>query len=193
MTAYGQHFRAASQGDVPALRVAFVRSFWDDPVMRWLFPDDAQFRDGTVMTDFLRRMVAHGHSLVTPDVVAFSLWVPPGRPEVDIEPTSTDVPPDDLIAKFVVLRSALAGNTPEEPHWYLQMVGTHPDWQRRGIGSRLINEGLSWARRDGLGVYLETETAENVVYYRHLGFEVRSEWDVAEGGPHMWGMWHPAG
>ena len=193
MTAYGQHFRAASQGDVPALRVAFVRSFWDDPVMRWLFPDDAQFRDGTVMIDFLRRMVAHGHSLVTPDVVAFSLWVPPGRPEVDIEPTSTDVPPDDLIAKFMALRTALAENTPEEPHWYLQMVGTHPDWQRRGIGSRLINEGLSWARRDDLGAYLETETAENVVYYRHLGFEVRSEWDVAEGGPHMWGMWHPVG
>jgi GNAT superfamily N-acetyltransferase len=101
------------------------------------------------------------------------------------------MPPDDLLAKFVALREALAMNTPPEDHWYLQLVGTHPDWQRRGIGSRLINEGIEWARHEGLGVYLETETIENVAYYRHLGFDVRSEWDVAAGGPHMWGMWHP--
>jgi ribosomal protein S18 acetylase RimI-like enzyme len=98
-----------------------------------------------------------------------------------------------MLEKFMALREALATNTPEEHHWYLQMVGTHPDWQRRGIGSTMISEGLSWAVRDGLSVYLETETIENVAYYRHLGFEVRSEWDVAAGGPHMWGMRHPGG
>jgi GNAT superfamily N-acetyltransferase len=96
-----------------------------------------------------------------------------------------------LIAKFVALREAIVDNTPDEDHWYLQMVGTHPDWQRRGTARALIGRGLEWARRDGLGVYLETETVENVAYYRHLGFEVRTEWDVAAGGPHMWGMWHP--
>lgn len=161
--------------------------------MRWLFPDDDVFRDGTVMRDFFRRLVANGHALVTPDVAAFSLWIPPGRPEVDVEPTASVPPSDELVAKFIALRGALEVNTPGEEHWYLQMIGTHPDWQRRGIGSALINEGLSWARRDGLGVYLETETAENVAYYRHLGFEVRSEWDVDAGGPHMWGMWHEVG
>ena len=170
----------------------FARSFWDDPVMRWLFPDDEVFRDGTVMRDFFRRLVTHGHSYVTPDIVAFAMWIPPGRPEVEVEPTSTEMPPPELLAKFVALRSGLAENTPDETHWYLQMVGTHPDWQRQGIGSRMIGEGIERARTDGLPVYLETETAENVAYYRHLGFEVRTEWDVAEGGPHMWGMLHPA-
>lgn len=175
---------------MPAVCATFARSFWDDPVMRWLFPDDETFRDGTVMRDFFRRLIAHEHSLVTPDVVAFSLWIPPGRPEVEIESTATE-PPSDLLAKFIALRGALEANTPTDEHWYLQMVGTHPDWQRRGIGATLIYEGISWARRDGLGVYLETETPENVAYYRHLGFEVRTEWDVPEAGPHMWGMWHP--
>lgn len=159
--------------------------------MRWLFPDDDVFRDGTVMQDFFHRLLAHKKSFVTADVVAFALWIPPGRPEVDVESTASQMPPDDLLAKFVALREALAMNTPPEDHWYLQLVGTHPDWQRRGIGSRLINEGIEWARHEGLGVYLETETIENVAYYRHLGFDVRSEWDVAAGGPHMWGMWHP--
>jgi len=183
--------RTASDDDLAQIRTTFVRSFWEDPVVRWLFPDDDEFREGTMMIDFFRRLVAHGFSSVTPDVVAFALWIPPGRPEVEIEQSVTDSPTDELIGKFVALGEAVGANTPSEDHWYLQMIGTHPDWQRRGYGSQLISEGISRARRDGLGVYLETETIENVAYYRHLGFEVRSEWDVDAGGPHMWGMWHP--
>lgn len=160
--------------------------------MRWLFPNDASFEDGTVMKDFFRRLLAHEKSFITPDVVAFAMWIPPGRPDVEVESSSTELPPAELLAKFIALREAIAVNTPEENHWYLQIVGTHPDWQRRGIGAELIRQGLEWAQHDGLGVYLETETEENVAYYRHLGFEIRSEWDVAAGGPHMWGMWHPA-
>lgn len=186
------NFDVAHEGHISMICRTFARSFWDDPVMRWLFPDDDVFSDGTVMKDFFRRLIAHKHSLVTSDVVAFSLWIPPGRPEVEVGPTATEPPSAELMTKFIALREALVANTPEEEHWYLQMVGTHPDWQRQGIGSQLINEGIAWARRDRLGVYLETETAENVAYYRHLGFDVRTEWTVANGGPLMWGMWHPA-
>jgi ribosomal protein S18 acetylase RimI-like enzyme len=185
------NFVRADMSSVERICTTFASAFWDDPVMRWLFPDDEVFRDGTVMRDFFRRLITHGHSYVTPDIVAFAMWIPPGRPDVEVEPTSTEMPPPELLAKFIALRGAIADNTPDELHWYLQMVGTHPDWQRRGIGSRLIRNGIERAHHDGLPVYLETETAENVTYYRHLGFEVRSEWDVAEGGPHMWGMWHP--
>lgn len=186
-------FRRADANDFAAIKSTFVKSFWDDPVMRWLFPDDDDFSTTTTMDDFFHRLLAHECSLVTPDVVAYSLWIPPGRPDVHVEPVATEVPSDALITKFVALGGAIEENTPDDEHWYLQMIGTHPDWQRRGIGSMLIREGLSWAKRDGLGVYLETETVENVAYYRHLGFDVRTEWDVAAGGPHMWGMWHPAG
>lgn len=185
------HIRIATSDDVSLLCQTFARSFWHDPVMRWLFPDDDVFADGTVMEGFIRSLVSHQKGLVTPHVVAFCLWVPPGRPEAGDGDSSTELPPEELLRKLIALREALAAHTPPEDHWYLQLVGTHPDWQRRGIGTQLIREGMKWARQDGLGVYLETETIENVAYYRHLGFDVRSEWDVAEGGPHMWGMWHP--
>lgn len=181
----------ANESHLPLICRTFARSFWDDPVMRWLFPDDEVFRDGTVMKDFFRRLLAHRHSYVTPDVAAFAMWIPPGRPEVDVEPSTTrEVPSEEMISKFVALQQALVTNTPEDDHWYLQMVGTHPDWQRLGIGTRLIRQGIERATSDGLGIYLETETVENVAYYRHLGFEVRSEWMVSAGGPQMWGMWH---
>ena len=162
--------------------------------MRWLFPDDEEFRDGEVMKGFFRRLLAYKHAYVTSDVVAFALWIPPGRPEVEVEASETREPPSaELLSKFVALQQALLANTPDENHWYLQMVGTHPDWQRQGIGSQLIQQGIDRATNDGLGVYLETETIENVAYYRHLGFEVRSEWTVSAGGPPMWGLWHRGG
>jgi len=187
-------FRRAELDDFGVIKSTFMKAFWDDPIMRWLFPYDSQFRKLTGMADYLRKLVAYNHGLVTPDVVAFSLWIPPGRPDVEVEggTESTEVPTEELISKFVALMNSIVANTPREEHWYLQFVGTHPDWQGQGIGSMLIREGLSWARRDGLGVYLETETIENVAYYRHLGFEVRTEWDITSDGPHMWGMWHPA-
>ena len=44
------------------------------------------------------------------------------------------------------------------------------------------------ADADGVPCYLETETPENVAYYMHHGFDVRTEWDVPSDGPQMWGM-----
>jgi hypothetical protein len=54
-----------------------------------------------------------------------------------------------------------------------------------------MGEAFRIADEQGLPCYLETETAANVAYYRHHGFEVRSEWTLATDdadGPHMWGM-----
>ena len=51
------------------------------------------------------------------------------------------------------------------------------------------------ADAEDVACYLETETFGNVGYYRHHGFDLRSEWDVrtaGSDGPHMWGMLRPA-
>ena len=78
------------------------------------------------------------------------------------------------------------------------MLATHPDWQRTGYGAALMGEVFAIADTEGLGCYLETETEENVAYYRRHGFEVRTEWDLMTDdendrsqGPHQWGMWRP--
>ena len=83
-------------------------------------------------------------------------------------------------------------HTPPEPHWYLQMLATHPDWQRQGLGAALMAAMFERSDDQGLACYLETETVENVAYYRRHGFDVTAEWDIP-GGPHMWGMLRPAG
>ena len=91
---------------------------------------------------------------------------------------------------YAIIGTVLAEHTPAEPHWYLQLLATHPDWQRQGVGAALMGSMFERAAAEGLPCYLETETIGNVAYYRHHGFEVRSEWDVPTG-PHMWGMFRP--
>jgi GNAT superfamily N-acetyltransferase len=182
--------RRATVEDRPAISVTAMRAFADDPVMRWLYPEDDVFfaPGGEVFRPAMTGWIGLGEVWCTDDGVGAAIWIPPGRPEIDftVDPPAPEPPPDRL-ERFAILGPLMEENTPAEPHWYLQLLATHPDWQRRGIGAALMNVIFERADSEGLGCYLETETVENVAYYRHHGFDVRSEWDVPTG-PHMWGM-----
>lgn len=161
--------------------------------MRWLIPDDDEYEANhqVFFGNVARHWLATDSLWCTDDVVALAGWAPPGRPEVDPEGLVPIEHPPWRLARLRAFRDAQGANTPEEPHWYLNMLATHPDWQRQGLGAALM--AIVFERADGhaLPCYLETETAENVAYYRRHGFEVRTEWDLGVGdepGPHMWGM-----
>ncbi len=186
--------RRATADDRQTLCVTAMRAFVDDPVMRWLYPDDDEYLvpAGEVLRSGMTGWIKLGDVWCTDDGVGVAVWMPPGRPEVDftVDPPVAEPPPDRL-ERFAIIGPIMQEHTPPELHWYLQLLGTHPDWQRRGIGAAMMEVVFERARTDGLPCYLETETVENVSYYRHHGFEVRSEWDVPTG-PHMWGMLRPA-
>jgi ribosomal protein S18 acetylase RimI-like enzyme len=166
-------------------------AFADDPLMRWFYPDLEEYHAQcpSAFQYIARRSVALESTFTTDDAVAVAMFFPPGRPEVQVEPPPDAVPPSNqLRARFGVLRVVMAEQTPQEPHWYLNVLATHPDWQRQGLGAAVIEPIGEVCRHDGLPMYLETQTVANVAYYSHLGFEVRSEWDVPLDGPHLWGM-----
>jgi GNAT superfamily N-acetyltransferase len=187
--------RLADDADIARAARTVTRAFVDDPVMRWFFPDLADYEaNQPELASFMaRRWHAHGTLWCTDDAVAVAGWVPPGRPDVEVAPPAIEHPPW-RIERFVAIRTALAEHTPAEPHWYLNMLATHPDWQRQGLGGALMRVVFDLADGAGLPCYLETETVMNVGYYRHHGFDVRSEWDLRTDdadGPHMWGMLRP--
>ena len=78
---------------------------------------------------------------------------------------------------------------PSEPHWYLEGLGTHPDWQRRGIASAVLAPVLDVCDADGLPAYLETQKESNVPFYRRHGFEVVGTKQLPVGAPNIWLMW----
>lgn len=187
--------RRASAADLVRVARTASRAFADDPVMRWLFPDDDEYESShqIIFGNIARRWHATGSLWCSDDAAAIAGWVPPGRPEVDPAGVVEYEHPADRIERLGALRDAVAEHTPPEPHWYLNMLAAHPDWQRQGLGSALMAVGFEIAAADGVPCYLETETVDNVAYYRHHGFEVRSEWDLPLGGPHMWGMLREVG
>lgn len=204
--------RKALASETAQVSRTVMRAFWDDPVMRWLIPDDAEFESShqLMFASWVRHWLSLETIWVTDDIVGFAGWEPPPSSEAqarllnkvgnDVDELKTEllpgenlVHPTDRLERIRVLRSVMDENVPEHEYWHLNLLGTHPDWQRQGIGRRLMQPGFAEADRAGFPCYLETESMENVAYYRHHGFEVRSEWDVPLGGPHMWGMLRPVG
>ena len=56
------------------------------------------------------------------------------------EPAPTDHPEQRLGPLRRHRARSMAANTPAEPHWYLNLLATHPDWQRQGLGAALIDQ-----------------------------------------------------
>lgn len=185
--------RRAISSDIARAARTVSRAFAHDPVMRWLIPDDVDYEVNhqVIFGNILRGWLATDSLWCSDDAVAIAGWLPPGRPEVEVERVPFEHP-EWRKARFRAIGGVLDEHTPAAPHWYLNMLATRPDWQRQGLGGALMGKVFEIADGDGLPCYLETETKANVAYYRHHGFEVRSEWDVPLDGPHMWGMLRPA-
>ncbi len=103
----------------------------------------------------------------------------------------TDLPPDGIephVDDFLIIRSpqAAAGLEPligcaglevYENHALLRSLAVHPDFQRRGIGRKLVSRITESARGRGINhLYLLTETAED--FFRRLGFDLVEREDI---------------
>jgi len=193
--------RRAEERDRAAAVDTLVRAFAEDPMIRFLAPDDAAC--ARVAAAFFGclfdlRVDGGGEVRVTDDVSAASLWNPPGGNRHGSEHVEAvwskhvlpqlDAEERERMDEFDV---ALSSIHPEEPHWYLGVVGVHPDRQGEGLGSAVIRAILDDPMAVGTPAYLVTATERNVPVYEHLGFAVCAETDLPNG-PHLWGMWRPA-
>ena len=57
-------------------------------------------------------------------------------------------------------------------HYYLMVIGVEPEFQGKGIGSRLMQVGLDRADDEELECYLETVTEEDVEFYKKHDFDI---------------------
>lgn len=76
---------------------------------------------------------------------------------------------------FQNLSMSLRKQFAKDPHWYLDVIGTSPSCRGSGIASKLMLPILDRAKKDGVSVYLETQTKDNIGVYRHFGFQVIAE------------------
>jgi GNAT superfamily N-acetyltransferase len=92
----------------------------------------------------------------------------------------------ELLARFD------AAHPRDEPHYYLSLLGTHPDDRGKGIGMALLEHDLALIDADGFPAYLESSNPANNHRYAGVGFEEVGGFSYPGGDPVVTTMWRPA-
>jgi len=186
--------RPAGARDRSRVCATLAAAFQDDPVMSFIFPDaaDRRLRLPRLFGILFDGDGAHGARFMSLGGEAATLWRAPGQGHLGWpEKLRHGLP--WLWAAGLSLPRALAvsdasdANHPDEPHWYLHVVGCAPAAQGQGFGAAAIRAGLARADGDGVPAYLETANEGNLRFYERLGFVVTHQWRVPNGPLH-WSM-----
>jgi ribosomal protein S18 acetylase RimI-like enzyme len=174
-------------------------AFEQDPLMKWVFPDDADRRTSlNRWWEFMLDHMAAGselHGTRADGCVAY--WQPP-RNEEPVSTGSQDGSNQvsNWQAEFVAMMTDLLGDLAPsrmealgqmqqarltEAHWYLAVLGTSPDQQSKGLGGKVLAPMLERCDRIGELAYLESSNPANVGFYRRHGFESLGEFTLGDG------------
>ena len=174
-------------------------AFEQDPLMKWVFPDDADRRVSlNRWWEFMLDHMAAGselHGTRADGCVAY--WQPP-RNEEPVSTGSRDGSNQvsNWRAEFVAMMTDLLGDLAPsrmealgqmqqarltEAHWYLAVLGTSPDQQSKGLGGKVLAPMLERCDRIGELAYLESSNPANVGFYRRHGFESLGEFTLGDG------------
>lgn len=180
---------------VPWIATTLARAFHDDPVFRWIYPNERRRTESlpgafSVYAEVLQR---HHETYVVDDFAGVALWVPPGEPAIA----------DDEAEEFAQRIGEMAGREadrlfevmelidehhPHTPSWFLHLLGVEPERQGRGHGGTLLSEMLERLDREGAAASLDATSPDSKRLYERYGFEATGEYGPA-GGPSLWSMW----
>jgi GNAT superfamily N-acetyltransferase len=169
--------RSVSKAEEEKAIAVVALAFASDPMMRWSFDDPALYFE--VAEDFIRafggRAFEHGTADVAGDFGAVALWLPPHvEPDVEammpfIEKTQT-TPEKKKDGEGIF--EQMEKFHPNEPHWYLPLIGADPVQQGKGHGADLMAHAIWRCDENRLPAYLESSNPSNVPFYERFGFKV---------------------
>ena len=191
--------RPAVKRDVRELSRVLARAFQDDPIMVWMLPDaGARAKRLPVVFATMARyhfLAGGGVEVASRDAAigAATLWDPPGRKTSPLsELMMTPGFAWALRTRMGVGREVIEAMMrvhPEEPHWYLNVIGSDPTVRGGGFGQALMRSRLDRCDAEYAPAYLEATKTDTVPYYQRFGFEVTGEIVIPKGGPSLWPMW----
>jgi ribosomal protein S18 acetylase RimI-like enzyme len=168
---------------------SLVAAFAADPVLRYLFPDEATYpRHAMAFFGHLFDKRVHlGTVWTVGGGASVAMWDAPAAANGG---DATLALPAAELARVHAYEDAVRAALPAAPFWYLGVLGTDPRHAGRRWGHALMTAGLRRADADGLPAVLETSNPGNVGVYQRAGFEVTRE--TAADGLVIWVMRRPA-
>ncbi|MFJ9892810.1 GNAT family N-acetyltransferase [Streptomyces sp. NPDC091280] len=193
--------RVATVADLDAIVATFTSAFLHDPVWGPAFPDEGRRAEqaAVMWRVYAGSALRYPWTLVTPDVEAAAIFIPAGGVELTeaeaagLEGRLAEAADAGTARAIMAVGEQFEAAHPDEPFFYLTILGTHADHRGKGLGMALVREGL--ARIDALPapapVYLESTNPANNKRYESVGFVARDE-IVTAGGQVVTTMWRPA-
>lgn len=80
---------------------------------------------------------------------------------------------------------------PSEPHWYVNFVGTHCDFQRQGHGQKLMSVLNQAANEFNMACYLESAGQGTDAFYKKLGYETTKDMTMDFSSELLGDLSHP--
>jgi ribosomal protein S18 acetylase RimI-like enzyme len=187
--------RTATEDERERVLGTISAAFLTDPMMRFVLPEPADYLRWVpvIAMGMAGPAFEQGAAFVSEDFRGAALWLPPG---VHADPSEMNehlpaIVPPEHVADVVATTEDMAAAHPEEPHWYLPLIGVEPLAQGRGLGAALMKQALERIDAAGDVAYLESSNPRNISLYERFGFEVTGR--IQHGrGPLMTPMVRPA-
>jgi GNAT superfamily N-acetyltransferase len=184
--------RFATERDVDGVTATLVAAFQADPLWSWAFPHIGL---ADLWGLLVRSAMRYSLVRVADDYAAVSVWVPPGGTELTAEEEASLGPMFEAqigsrAAEVLALFERMERVHPAgPPHYYLSLLGTHPDHRGKGLGMALLAENLAEIDSEGIPAYLESSNPENDPRYERLGFVRVGEFERPDGQLTCSTMW----
>jgi ribosomal protein S18 acetylase RimI-like enzyme len=195
--------RAATLSDVEDVADVLVRAFEDDPLMMYLFKsaEGRRTKSRLFFVSDARRAIEKAKGRVDTnddgEAKGGAIWFAPDQWRTGGMELLGQIPMLLRMGfetpKALNVLNQVEKVHPKEPHWYLAVLGTDPQYQGKGVGSALMAPVLSQCDEEGVPAYLESSKERNIPFYERHGFKVTTELKL-KNGPSLWPMWrdpHP--
>jgi GNAT superfamily N-acetyltransferase len=185
--------RVATRSDLEGVTETLSLAFLDDPVWSWAFPDRQKLE---IWWRFcVKSALRYPWVWVADEYSAASVWIPPGESELTeeeeqgVEPLLEDLIGVRASAVMELLERFEESHPRDRPHYYLSLLGTHPNRRGQGLGMALLGENLARIDEEGMPAYLESSNPDNDRRYQRLGFMRIGEFSTPDASHKVATMW----
>lgn len=189
--------RIAKASDIDGLVVTLTAAFETDPLWSWVFPDP---EDLAIWWRFLvGSALRYPWVWVSGEYAAVSVWIPPNGTELTegeegrVQSLLKELTGPRAPVVMELLERFETSHPRERPHYYLSLLGTHPDYRGRGLGMELLTEILATMDAEGVPAYLESSNPGNNRRYQRLGFRQVGDFTTPDGEHAVATMWREVG
>jgi GNAT superfamily N-acetyltransferase len=189
--------RTATEADLDGLTATLTAAFQADPLWgQWAFPNAEDL--AAWWRFYIESALRYPCVWVLGEFAAVALWIPPNGTELTEEEEERLEP---LLNRLVgrraseileLVESFGASHPREPPHYYLGLLGTHPEYRGRGLGFGLLAENLAMMDAEGIPTYLESTNPDNAPRYERFGFRRVGEFTTPDGQRTVTTMWRNA-